>query len=457
MPLPRDYADSRVCIIGLGYVGLTLAVAMADVGFQVVGIEISDDVLDHLRQGRAHFLEIGLDEKLESLIRRGRFKFHQRMPEQGGGSVYIITVGTPVDDNKKTQLQAITAVAAEVAKVLKAGDLVILRSTVRLGVTRQVVKPILDAKGVPYQLAFCPERTLEGKALQELRSLPQIIGSIDQATALRASQLFNFLTPTIVRVSDLETAEMIKLVNNTQRDLLFAFANEVAAMADVMGVSAIEVINASNSGYPRGMMPRPGPVAGPCLSKDPYILAEGLAQYDYTPRLAIEARRLNEAMPKDSVAQMADLLAARSVDTRGATIAVLGLTFKGEPETSDLRGSLAIPIIAELKRTFPAARLVGYDPALKPDEIATLGIEPVGSLEGAFQGAALVAIQNNHREFGRMRVRSLSSRMARCGVIYDYWNQLHGEEHFLENGVTYVGLGTLGRPMTAEEHLDAAE
>lgn len=220
-----------MCIVGLGYVGLTLAVAMADAGFRVHGVETAELVLAALRTGKAHFVEVGLNAKLAEQIAAGRFTFGSDFDPEARSTAYIITVGTPVGENKRVRFESMKTVAENVARVLRPDDF---------------VKPVLDRTGHPYALAFCPERTLEGRALQELRSLPQVVGGIDANSTFRASQMFSFLTPSVVRVNDPETAELVKLVNNTQRDYLFAFANEVAAVCDQLGLDAAEVIASGN-------------------------------------------------------------------------------------------------------------------------------------------------------------------------------------------------------------------
>lgn len=438
-----DYPDTRVCIVGLGYVGLTLAVAMADLGFEVVGVERLPEVRETIRAGRPHFSEVGLEAKLRRQLREGRLTVLPRLDRAAQAPVTIITVGTPVGPDKLTKLASITAVCDDLRRILEPGALVVLRSTVRVGVTRQVAKPLLDLAGVPYHLAFCPERTLEGRALEELRTLPQIVGGIDDASTLRAARLFNFLSPTIVRVSDVETAEMIKLINNTQRDLIFAFANEVAAATDALGISALEVIRGGGLGYPRGQLPVPGPVGGPCLEKDPHILAESLAAYGFTPMLALHGRSFNEGLPERVCEDIARLRRARGARGGPARIAILGLAFKGRPETSDLRGTLAVPLIAALRASFPAATLVGHDPVVEAADIAGLGIEPAASLEAAFRGTDIVVLQNNHPAFATMAVEDLADLMAPQGVIYDMWNQHEAPRLRLRVDVTYAGLGTL--------------
>jgi nucleotide sugar dehydrogenase len=300
---------------------------------------------------------------------------------------------------------------------------------------------LLQATGKTFDLAFCPERTLEGKALLELRTLPQVVGGVDDRSTFRASQAFSFLTPSIVRVSNAETAELVKLINNTQRDFLFAFSNEVAAICDAVGVSAHEVIASGNLGYPRANLPYPGPVGGPCLEKDPYILAEGLERYGFTPQLSLAGRLWNESLPTRSIAELALDLRTRGVPSpRRITLA--GVAFKGRPETDDLRGSLIVPILAALRLQFPEAEFVAWDPIVSEANLASLGLIPMPTAEAAFEGSSLVIFQNNHHALERLRLPELTRLMAKPGTVYDYWNQhigLDGSE--LADGVIYRALG----------------
>ena len=451
--LPHSLRDRSVCIVGLGYVGLTLAVAMADAGFRVHGVEVAEPVLQALRGGKAHFVEVGLNAKLAEQIAAGRFTFGTDFEASAEASAYIITVGTPVGDDKRVRFETMSTVAANVAGVLKPDDLVVLRSTVLVGTTRDFVKPILDSAGQPYSLAFCPERTLEGRALQELSSLPQVVGGIDANSTFRASQMFSFLTPSVVRVNDPETAELVKLVNNTQRDYVFAFANEVAAVCDELGLDAREVIFSGNLGYPRANLPMPGPVGGPCLEKDPYILAQSLERTGFTPTLAVAARQWNEGLPQRAVEQIARHCNARGMAPR--RVAVAGLAFKGRPETSDLRGTLAAPLVARLRETFPEAAIVGWDPVVEASDISDFGLSPCAAIEDAFTDADVVVIQNNHERFAHADLGSLSARMARPGMIYDFWNQHNARTLTLAADVTFHGLGAFGIQQAA--HADGAQ
>lgn len=442
--LPNTFPDRNVCVLGLGYVGMTLAVAMADAGFQVHGVEIREDILDKLRSGRPHFHEPGLAERLHHVLQRGRFTFGRTPECEHRHSVYIITVGTPLDAGGRVRTDMIEAATRQVADCLQDGDMVILRSTVKLGVTRNVVRPILADSGKRFDIAFCPERTLEGQALIELNQLPQIIGAESMDVAARASQIFGFLTPTTVKVSTLETAELIKLVDNTYRDVTFAFSNEIARLCNAMEVSAVEVVRAGKLGYPRTNLPLPGPVGGPCLEKDPHILIEGAREAGVEMEITAAGRHVNETQPLE-VADFLETL-ARSMQGFPAepTISLMGLAFKGRPETDDLRGTMAKPVLQELRARFPRAQWRGFDAVVAPGEIRAFGLEPADSMVGAVHGANLAVILNNHPVFTSMPLTDLASRMDRPGVIYDFWNNFNSRDINLPEGTAYIALGSHG-------------
>jgi UDP-N-acetyl-D-mannosaminuronic acid dehydrogenase len=444
MHVPMDYADRSVCVIGLGYVGLTLAASLADVGFDVWGVEIRDDVLAGLAEGRPHFFEPGLPELLDKAVRAGRLRFAKNVGPECRSRVYIITVGTPLDGQRRSRMDMIASVSGEVAQVLRAGDMVVARSTVKIGTTRGVISAILGRTGLDYDLAFCPERTLEGQALPELRQLPQIVGAASERANLRAARFFQFLTPSIVRVGSLETAETIKLVDNAQRDVSFAFANEVARVSDAVGVSAAEVIGAGKLGYARTNLPMPGPVGGPCLEKDSYILAESVEAHGIQPDIALAARRLNENQPAEAIAFLERYAGSLPGFPAAPAVTVAGVAFKGRPATDDLRGTMAVPIIRELKARFPGARLRGYDAVVAANDIAGLGLEPETDMTKAFAGANLVVIANNHPCFSETAILKGMAGMARPGAVYDFWNNLRAPGAGLPDDVRYVALGSHG-------------
>lgn len=444
MKVPVEFPDRSVCVMGLGYVGLTLAVVMAEVGFDVLGVEIRPEVVAGLKRGDPHFFEPGLQDKLRRMIAEGRLKVTERIPADPGVSVYIITVGTPLGRDGRARLDMIDSVCREVAQHLKDGDMVIMRSTVKVGVTRGIARPLLEGSGARFDLAFCPERTIEGKALLELRSLPQIVGGVSMASTLRASQVFQFLTPTVVRVQNLETAEMIKLIDNTQRDVHFAFANEVARMCNALGVSAAEVIRAGKLGYPRTNLPMPGPVGGPCLEKDPHVLVEAMRERNVELPMTMAGRALNESQPRECVSFIRSLVTGWEAFPDSPVISLMGIAFKGQPATDDLRGTMARPILDALIEAFPKARMRGYDPVVAADDIRRFGLEPMPSIEAAMKGAHVVVIANNHLAFRDMPVVTLAKGMTRPGLIYDFWNNFPAVGLDLPDDILYVPLGSHG-------------
>jgi UDP-N-acetyl-D-mannosaminuronic acid dehydrogenase len=445
MLVPHSFSDRSVCILGLGYVGLTLASTMAAVGFRVWGVELRDEVVDELRQGRPHFHEPGLADQMSRVLASGMFTVHKQVPPECDATAFIITVGTPLGPDKRVRTDMIEHVAKEVATAMRDDALVIMRSTVKLGTTRSIVAPILDAVGKKYHLSFCPERTLEGVAIQELRVLPQIVGGSTEDATVRAGQLFQFVTSTTVRVRDLETAEMIKLVDNSQRDVHFAFSNEVAMMCDAIGVSAAEVISAGKLGYPRTNLAMPGPVGGPCLEKDSYILAEGLQPRGVSPALTLTARKSNEAQPEQAIAALKRITERAGGFPEKPMISLLGLAFKGRPETDDLRGTMARPILAALKSHFPNARFRAFDPVVSAQATRDFGVDPVDSLEGALEGANIAVIINNHDRFRSMPIETLSHKMASPGIVYDFWNNFDADDLVLAPHAGYMALGSHAR------------
>lgn len=427
--------DDRVCILGMGYVGLTLAVVMAERGFDVDGIEINPEILASIRRGKAHFYETNLDFMLRRNVGRGRLRFSETIPPERDFDTYVITVGTPLDAAGQPRTDMVRRVSEEIAEHMRNDALVVLRSTVGLGTSLHVAKPALDRSGKTYSLAFCPERTIEGKALAELPVLPQVVGGLDERSRDRAGTVFGRITPTIMKVSNIQTAELIKLLDNSFRDMFFAFGNEVAVLCEKIGVDGAEVIKTANLGYERTNIAWPGFVGGPCLQKDPHILMRSLDKYEHTPHLIRSARQLNEDLVGHAFRSALDAVGRRD----GLTVAIMGMAFKGEPDTDDLRGSPSLLMLEEIRRELPDARIRAQDYVVREEAIAELGIEPVDTTE-VFRGANMVFIMNNNRRYSTLDVERLASEMASPGVIYDAWNVVYREVE-LPEGVVLRALG----------------
>ncbi|MDN4522381.1 nucleotide sugar dehydrogenase [Mycolicibacterium austroafricanum] len=435
-----------VGIVGLGYVGLTLATVLADTGNSVIGIEKRADVVDLTNRGVPHFSEVGLSDALNRVTVSGRLVAAQQFDRNAVCRTYIITVGTPLSSDGKVRLDMIEAATRQVAENMPDGALVILRSTVQVETTRKIVSPILAATGKRFDIAMCPERTLEGRALQELRELPQIIGAEDAAGSDRAAAVFQRLTSSIVKVSSPEAAEIVKLIDNTFRDVQFAFANEVARLCDAFGVNAHEVISSGKLGYPRTNVALPGLVGGPCLEKDPHILLQSARTRGLSLEITAAGRLVNERQPSETVDFISQEIARRQLSTP-LRVRVIGMAFKGVPATDDMRGSMSIKVVDALKKAHPDAEIGLFDPVIAPEVLAdTFPDETIFSRFGeAVSGASVVIIANNHPALGAISPRTMSEFIAPRGFVFDYWN------HF-----SHLPTSELGDSYFAVGHTESA-
>ena len=422
MSLLKDFEDRKVVVLGLGYVGLTLGAYLAELGFQVHGVEIRDLVLDSLEEKKAFFWEPKLDDLLSRNIEKGTFTFSKKIPKSSERRVFIITVGTPIDGAKNAIIDSIINVSEQVAKEMSNGDMVILRSTVKLNTTRSVVAPILEKSGKSFDLAFCPERTLEGAALAELGSLPQIVGASSQGARLRASNFFQQVTPNVVNVSNIETAEMIKLVDNMQRDVFFAVSNEVAHLCNSQQIRASEVISAGKLGYKRTNLATPGPVGGPCLEKDSYLLAESVANFGGIARIAMAARETNENVIVEASAFISSWVNENAIHS-SRKIVVLGMAFKGVPETNDLRGSPTLALVNSLEKETINGEIYCWDPVIPHHELTSFGYKSSATLNEVLQDACAVILVNNHPELDNLDLIALSESTSGPVLIYDFWGR----------------------------------
>lgn len=438
---PESHARSfpEVNVIGLGYVGLTLSVFLADLGFRVHGIEIRKLVLDCLDNDQSFFWEPMINEKIRKTRRNGNFSYSDNFLPPQGPRVHVITVGTPIDSNKAIKLDAITKVAHQLAENLVENDLVILRSTVKVGTTEELIKPILDNAGKKYSLAYCPERTLEGSALKELGVLPQIVGGIDFDSTKIAADFFRGITSTVVQVSNSRTAEMIKLVDNMQRDVHFGISNEISRMCNSTSIRASEVIQAGKLGYPRTNLSIPGPVGGPCLEKDSYILAESfIGKVDAS--IALVARKTNELVVLE-VCEFIEFWIKEYQVNKPASVAILGMAFKGIPETDDLRGSTSVSIYERLSRSEFVRDIFCWDPVIDVDTLKNLGYHSTG-INKILRSCDVFIFANNHPKLEQIPLTEIP-RSSKKKLIYDLWNRFEHSES-IEHGLTFSSWGSHG-------------
>jgi UDP-N-acetyl-D-mannosaminuronic acid dehydrogenase len=440
-------AIQRVAVMGIGYVGLTLSVVLAKKKLDVIGIEIDERVLAGLQAGSPHFQEKGLKPLLQHYQRKGNLEFLDRLPERRIDA-YIISVGTPLKPGTKSpNLDYMTNVLDDVGSHMERGCTVMLRSTVPVGFTRGRAIPALEAAsglraGEDFSFVFAPERTTAGKAIVELESLPQIVGGLDEVSLSVAADLFRRVTPTVLTVSGIEAAEMIKIIDNTHRDIAFAYANEIAMVCETLGLDANELIAAANTHYPRNHVQVPSPgVGGACLSKDPHILVDFCTQAGYHPALIAEGRRINERIPAQIVRRLDTALAGMGKDIRRATLFVVGFAFKGEPETSDLRDATTLWFLDALGDVRDVADVRGYDPVVSREALAPTGIRLYDDFWEGCDGADVVLFMNNHRSYIDLDPFRICDLMNSPSIFYDGWRIFEKDLFQGMDGTTYMGVG----------------
>lgn len=338
-----DKKIQSVCVIGLGYVGLPTAVTIAARGVPVIGVDINENALKKINSGVSHILETDLDVVLQGVVATGRLKAVSK-PEPA--DVFVITVPTPVNDDRSANLAAVEAAVRSIAPVLAPGSLVIIESTSPVGTTERMTEVLIGMRpdltfplGAPERsdilMAYCPERILPGHTLRELVENSRTVGGLDRRSAERAETLYRvFCKGEIVR-TDARTAELVKLVENAYRDVNIAFANELSMLCADFNINVHEVIESANR-HPRVDILMPGPgVGGHCIPVDPWFIVEAAPK---RARLIRTAREVNDA----KTGFVLDQIKARAGRFKDPRIALLGLSYK--PDVDDLRESPALHI-----------------------------------------------------------------------------------------------------------------
>lgn len=355
-------------IWGMGYVGLTLMAVLNHLNFNVTGIEKDRFRLEKLRKKDFYVREPRLEDMLSnsfenqfcsSLLEVGNNSI-PRLVERSNRRIHIVAVNTPFSKNSGLAMSDLDEVLESISIDLIYGDIVILRSTLPIGMTEVISKRLEELTGlvcgVDFSVGFAPERTVEGNAIFEIQSLPQIVSGQTPACLLRIRNIVEKWAPTVISASNPKTAEMAKLANNSYRDYMFAFANELTLLAINSHIDVNEVIEIANKGYPRSSIPTPSPgVGGPCLTKDSYILFEPqirgeILNLDEVREISaiLKARKVNESMPSLIVNKFCNDL--ENLNVKSKNLILVGIAFKGNPPTNDTRNSPAIDILSEFKK-----------------------------------------------------------------------------------------------------------
>jgi UDP-N-acetyl-D-mannosaminuronic acid dehydrogenase len=349
-----------VVLGGGGHVGLPLSLTFAQAGLRVGIYDTNQATLDRIASGEMPFLETGAEDLLREVLASGRLAFGADGSIIERTEQLVVVIGTPVDEFLGPSMTIFEKAVDQISPHLRDGSLVVLRSTVYPGTTAYVAQHLAD-RGCSVDVAFCPERIAEGHALEELHTLPQIIGADDDVAAARAAELFGRLSAKTVRTSSKE-AELAKLFTNTWRYMKFAVANQFLMIADQAGVDYTNVLRAIREDYPRAAdLPGPGFAAGPCLFKDTMQLAAFTS--DHFP-LGQAAMQVNEGLP----AYIVSALERRYGGLQGKTIGILGMAFKSESD--DTRASLSYKLRKLL--SWAGARVLATDPYVQDDRLVTL-------------------------------------------------------------------------------------
>ena len=349
-------------IVGLGYVGLPLAVELAAAGYRVLGFDISDRVVDGLNAGRSHVKDI-TDEQLGEVVRAGRFEATTDMSRLREPDAISICVPTPLSKFKDPDVSYIVAATEAVKRTLRRGQAIVLESTTYPGTTREILQPALESTGLTvgedFFLAFSPERVDPGNPTWQTRNTPKVVGGITAACARVACALYQPAIERLVPVSTTEAAELVKLLENTFRSVNIGLVNEMAIVCDKLGVDVWEVIEAAAT-KPFGFMkflPGPG-LGGHCIPIDPHYLAWKMRGLNYKTRFIDLAGELNTEMPLFWVRKVSEALNLQGRAVRGAAVLVLGVAYKRDID--DIRESPALDIIRLLEGQ--GARVSYHDP-----------------------------------------------------------------------------------------------
>ena len=424
---------NSICVIGLGYIGLPTASTFANHGVHVTGIDSNLDVVKSLQSGKVHIFEPGLNEVVQRAIQSGNLQISQNIVT---ADVFIIAVPTPFYDGKKADMRFVDAAAESIVPVLRKGNLVVLESTSPPLTTRERVLPILEKSGLKagkdFLLAYSPERVLPGKIMDELIHNSRVIGGIDEASAETGRDLYKIFVEGEIFTTDSTTSEMVKLMENTYRDINIAIANEFSRLADRFGVDVWEAISIANK-HPRVKILNPGPgVGGHCISVDPWFLVEKAP--DITP-LINTARNVNDQQP-DFVISLVERVMGH---LKSKKIAVLGLAFK--PDVDDLRESPAVEVAEKLFKA--GAEVVACEP-FKPD-FKIDGVTIKASLEEVVKSADAVMFLVGHTQFKSLRPSELqnitSSRIIIDCVDALDWKKVDNRQAWLDAGFKVFRLG----------------
>jgi UDP-N-acetyl-D-galactosamine dehydrogenase len=412
---PRDLDHKAIAVVGLGYVGLPLAVEFGKTR-QVVGFDIRKERIAELCSGQDSTLEV----EPEALSASASVRFTDVAADLGGCGIFIVTVPTPIDRANRPDLTLLIRATETVGRAMSEGAVVIYESTVYPGCTREVCVPILEElSGLKlnegFFLGYSPERANPGDKQHRLTTIVKVTsGSTPEAAEAVDGLYASIVTAGTHRASSIEVAEAAKVIENTQRDLNIALMNELSIIFERLGIDTLEVLAAAGTKW--NFLPfTPGLVGGHCIGVDPYYLTHRAQEVGYHPEVILAGRRINDRMGQYVAGQVARTMMSRSIPVVGSRILVMGVAFK--ENCPDIRNSKVFDIITELKHF--NARVDVWDPWVSPEGLtAAYGIEGLSAVPeaGSYDGIILAV---GHREFAEMGAAAIRALGREGAVLYD--------------------------------------
>jgi UDP-N-acetyl-D-galactosamine dehydrogenase len=413
-----NLSNKKIGIIGLGYVGLPLAVEFGKI-YNTVGFDINQARVDELNKGEDSTLEV----EPEHLKSSDKLIFTTSLDDIKDCSIYIVTVPTPIDQNKRPDLSPLEKSSAAIGSVLQPGDIVIYESTVFPGCTEEVCVPILESSsGLVYNQGFycgySPERINPGDKVHTVTKIMKVTSGSTPEVSVIVDELYrSIITAGTFRASSIKVAEASKVIENCQRDLNISFVNELALIFDRVGIDTLEVLEAAGSKW--NFLPfRPGLVGGHCVSVDPYYLTHKAQQLGYYPEVILSGRRINENMGAHVAKKVVKMLIQNGHKIKGASILMLGITFK--ENCPDIRNSGVIDIINEFEEFGTSVDV--YDPWVMKDEVKKeYDIDMIDNVKNNY---AAIVHAVSHDQFKKLDLRSM---LSDGGIVYDVKSSLPKE------------------------------
>ncbi len=391
----------KISVLGLGYIGLPTACVLANSGFNVLGVDIDEKIINKLNSGKLHIEEQDLEEIFLKVIASGKLKVSNKVEKS---DVYIIAVPTPLNKNNKADLGYIISASETIKDYITKKNLIILESTSPPGTTRNVVGDIISKNGliagVHYYLAYCPERVLPGKIIYELVNNDRVIGGINKKSAELASEIYSSFVKGNIYLTALETSEFVKLAENTYRDVNIAFANELSEICNDYNIDIWDVVKYANM-HPRVNILSPGPgVGGHCISIDPWFILESIERKQ---TLIEKCRNINNSRPYVIAERILNIING----IKNPKVTIFGIAYK--ENVGDTRESPALTIIKELSKK-------GVDVAVF-DPVVTNYKGKLSNLNTALEDSDLLILFAGHNEFKKINLGNIAKLMRNINIF----------------------------------------